>query len=244
MPKTTSTSHTIHTLSHSNFHRLNIPKSEPSLIFVHYAISKYVLRLCSLVSTRNIEKGNIFCTWNEQKMYRTALNYVSHSMMVTDFKGSSHHWIFSSFFLCVICVPSNKPGRKNWKSSGFLHGLAASVHWNGTKKFKHRCYCVDPLTFVLFQKIFNQKFRRFSIKHCDLIYQSAALIREGKLPSSFLLRKGKAANHVSRTVSIITLQSLHEDQHRCSCFFSLLSKQRLSASCSYWKEPAVGVAAE
>lgn len=76
-----------------------------------------------------------------------------------------------------------------------------------------------PFTFVLFQKIFNQKFRRFSIKHCDLIYQSAALIGEEKPPPSFLLRKGKAANHVSRTVSIITLQSLHEDQHRCSCFF-------------------------
>lgn len=75
---------------------------------------------------------------------------------------------------------------------------------------------VTPLKPYFFFVIFRK------IKDCDLICLSAiflsALIGEGKSSSRFQLF-GEAANHVSRPVSVISLQSLRDEQHRWSCFF-------------------------
>lgn len=119
------------------------------------------------------------------------------------------------------------------KSYVFLNEMDFSVllRWNSTWGFystfykrswaDYHCNATEALFFVVV--IFRK------IKDCDLICLSAiflsALIGEGKSSSRFQLF-GEAANHLSRPVSVISLQSLRDEQHRWSttsiCFLLIL----------------------
>lgn len=113
------------------------------------------------------------------------------------------------------------------KSYVFLNELDFSVLlcWNSTWGFYSTFYkrsWADYHSNATEALFFGVIFRKIFIKDCDLICLSAiflsALIWEGTLSSRFQLF-GKAANHVSRPVSVISLQSLRDEQHRWSWFF-------------------------